>query len=173
MGQVLHGWAVARLGEPQRGARSIAAGLEASRATGARMDDQHYLALLADARLLGGERDAAEAAIDEGLALGRRLRSRHLEPELLRLRAVALGRDAPRAQATLREAIAVAGEQGSRMLELRARTELVTLLRHHQAAASAARGALAALLERLSEGHATADVQAAQRALHEPVVSAR
>ena len=46
MGRVLRGWALALLGEQEQGIREITGGLAASRGTGARMDDPHYLALL-------------------------------------------------------------------------------------------------------------------------------
>ena len=59
----------ARLGDPEQGMREIVGGLAASRATGARMDDPHYLGLLADAHLRAGDVDAGLAAVAEALEL--------------------------------------------------------------------------------------------------------
>src|SRR4029079_9581339 len=51
MGRVLRGWAMATLVDAENGVADIAEGLDASRATGAHMDDPHYLGLLAEAQL--------------------------------------------------------------------------------------------------------------------------
>ena len=85
MGRVLRGWALALLGEQEQGIREITGGLAASRGTGARMDDPHYLALLGEAQLRAGAIDAGLAAVAEALELSRRERSLFYEPELLRL----------------------------------------------------------------------------------------
>jgi DNA-binding SARP family transcriptional activator len=163
MGRVLAGWSIALLDEPARGAYEIVAGLEASRRTGAGMDDPFYLALLAEARLRGGEPGAAEAAIDEALVLARASGSRHYEPELLRLRAAANADDPGPAEADLRAAVEIADAQGSRMLALRAATDLAVLLGSGRAA-GAARAALAARLATFTEGRHTVDLRAAAQA---------
>ena len=85
MGRVLRGWALALLGEQEQGIREITGGLAASRGTGARMDDPHYLALLGEAHLRAGATDAGLAAVAEALELSRREQSLFYEPELLRL----------------------------------------------------------------------------------------
>ena len=85
MGRVLRGWALAQLGDAAQGAREITAGLAASRSTGARMDDPHYLALLAEAQLVAGELDAGLAAVAAARELAQRERSLFYEPELHRL----------------------------------------------------------------------------------------
>ena len=58
MGRVLRGWALSALGDTDQGIREITEGLAASRATGARMDDPHYLALLAESQLRAGAIEA-------------------------------------------------------------------------------------------------------------------
>jgi hypothetical protein len=127
------------------------------------MDDPFYLGLLAQARLDGGEPGAAEAAIEEALSPARAAGSRHYEPELLRLRAAANADDPAIAERELRAAVALADEQGSRMLALRAATDLAVLLGDRRAG-GAVRADLATRLMAFDEGHATADLRAAARA---------
>ena len=90
MGRVLRGWAVAALGDAEAGVEELVRGIRASRATGARMDEPHYLGLLGDAYLRADEVEAAAAHDRRG--------ARDLVPRavaLLRPRAAApaLGRD--------------------------------------------------------------------------------
>src|SRR5215212_10100090 len=107
MGRVLRGWALALLGESDQGIREITGGLAASRGTGARMDDPHYLALLGEAYLRAGAVELGLAAIAEALELSRRERSLFYEPELLRLEGglLAVSGDAAGAEAALRRGL--------------------------------------------------------------------
>ena len=66
--QVLRGWARAALGETSDGIDELRDGIEAYRATGARMDLPYHLGLLADAALRAGRFGEGLAAIDEALA---------------------------------------------------------------------------------------------------------
>ena len=76
-----------RWATPRRGSREIAGGLAASRGTGARMDEPHYLGLLGDAHLRAGDaRRRAAAASTRRSSWRPRERSLFYEPELLRLR---------------------------------------------------------------------------------------
>jgi DNA-binding SARP family transcriptional activator len=166
MGRVLRGWALAMLGDAAQGVREISAGLAASRGTGARMDDPHYLALLAEAHLRAGEPDAGLAAVAAAMELARRERSLFYEPELHRLGAAlhaAAGR-ADVAVASLRLGLARAREQGSASLELRIATDLA-LLPAEPAAAADARAAVAAAYARFEEGLGTSDLRAAAAVL--------
>ena len=163
MGRVLRGWAFAQLGDPHQGVREISSGLAASRGTGARMDDPHYLALLAEAQLRAGETDAGLAAIAAALELSRRERSWFYEPELHRLDGAlhaAAGR-ADVAESCLRLGLARAREQGSKTLELRVATDLA---RHvaDPAGAAEARATVAAMLAGFDEGRDTRDLRDAQ-----------
>jgi predicted ATPase len=162
MGRALRGWALATLGDPAHGIREITEGLAASRSTGARMDDPHYLALLADAHLRAGELDAGFSAVDEALELAARERSLFYEPELHRLAAALLAArgDEDAAEARLRRGLARAREQRSALLELRIATELARLVTDPTSAAEA-RGWVAAALARFEEGHGTRDLREA------------
>src|SRR5215208_7112914 len=121
MGHVLRGWALAQLGDAGGGVREISDGLAASRGTGARMDDPHYLALLAEAQLRAGDAAAGHAAVAQALELARRERSFFYEPELHRLDGAlhAVAGRAGSAEEALRRGLERAREQGSRTLELR------------------------------------------------------
>ena len=173
MGRVLRGWAVAALGDPEAGIEEMVRGMRLSRATGARMDEPHYLGLLGDAYLMAGEIEAAVSAIDEALDMSERERSLFYEPELLRLRAAALvhsgGEEAlDGAEAALREAIEVARDQSSRSLELRAATALLRLCRE-RGRGSQARATLAEVYESFDEGFESHDlVEAAELLGREP-----
>ncbi len=166
MGRVLRGWALALLGDAPQGVREISAGLAASRGTGARMDDPHYLGLLAEAHLCAGEPDAGLAAVAAALELARRERSLFYEPELHRLDGAlhaAAGR-AELAEACLRRGLARAREQHSTALELRLATDLARLL-VDPAGAADARAAVAAAYARFEEGFGTRDLRAAAAVL--------
>ncbi len=162
MGRVLRGWSLALLGEQDQGIREIVGGLAASRGTGARMDDPHYLALLGEAYLRAGAVDAGLAAVAEALELSRRERSLFYEPELLRLEGglLAVRGDDAGAEAVLRRGLARAREQRSATLELRIATDLARLLPDPIAAAEA-RAEVAAALGAFTEGLGTRDLREA------------
>jgi DNA-binding SARP family transcriptional activator/tetratricopeptide (TPR) repeat protein len=162
MGRVMRGWALAVLGDPEQGVPEISAGLAASRGTGARMDDPHYLALLAEAHLRGGDVPAGLAAVDEALAHARRERSLFYEPELHRLDGAlrAVSGDLDAAEASLRRALERAREQRSATLELRIATDLARLL-PDAARAAEARADVAAALATFGEGFGTRDLREA------------
>jgi predicted ATPase len=162
MGRVLRGWALSMLGDPDQGVREIAGGLAASRGTGARMDDPHYLALLADGHLRAGDVQAGLAAVAEALEYARRERSLFYEPELHRLAGAlqAVSGDLDAAEAALRRGLDRAREQGSATLELRIATDLARLL-PDPARAAEARADVAAALATFSEGFGTRDLREA------------
>ncbi|HTE62429.1 MAG TPA: hypothetical protein VK631_18890, partial [Solirubrobacteraceae bacterium] len=166
MGRVLRGWALAVLGDAEQGVREITAGLAASRGTGARMDDPHYLGLLAEAHLRRGDPAPGLAAVAEALEHARRERSLFYEPELHRLDGAlrAVAGDADAAEASLRRGLDRAREQGSATLELRIATDLARLL-PDAARAAEARAGVAAALAAFGEGFATRDLREASALL--------
>jgi predicted ATPase len=166
MGRVLRGWALAVLGDPEQGVREIRDGLAASRGTGARMDDPHYLALLAEAHLRGGDLDAGHAAVADALELSRRERSLYYEPELLRLDGalrLAAG-DSAGAEASLREGLTRARAQGSATLALRIATDLARHL-----GGAEARALVAESYETFEEGFGTRDLRDAAALLAQSI----
>jgi len=149
--------------------REISEGLAASRATGARMDDPHYLALLADALLRAGAIDAGLAAVEEALELAGRERSLFYEPELHRIGGALLVQAGEPAEAErrLRLGLVRAREQGSAALELRLATDLARLAPDATAAAGA-RAAVALAFNAFEEGHGTRDLREAAAVLGIP-----
>ena len=127
------------------------------------LDDTLHLGLLADTYLHLGDPEAALGALDEALALAAREHAVFYEPELLRLRAVALDRTgAPAAEihAVLAAALETARRHGARSLALRvALTRASVWARTGRAAAG--RVVVAEELAGFSEGHDTPDLRAA------------
>jgi tetratricopeptide (TPR) repeat protein len=166
-GQVLHGWAVARLGDTETGIAELREGLQTALDTGAEMDHPYFLALLADASLQAGQPEEALAVTDE--ALGRMGQRRFFyEAELLRLKASSLqqlGRTTEAADC-LDRALAVARSQSSPPLVLRAATDIARA----RNAAGDREGAQALLLEAIAlfpAGDATPDLAEASALLSE------
>ena len=123
VGCVLRGWARVHLGEADAGIGDLVSGLAGCRAIGVGLDDTLHLGLLADAYLHLEDPEAALEALGEALGLAAREHASFYEPELLRLRGVALDRmGAPRAevQAALDAALDIARRHGARSLALRA-----------------------------------------------------
>jgi tetratricopeptide (TPR) repeat protein len=162
MGRVLRGWSLAVLGDPGQGVSEIAGGLAASRGTGARMDDPHYLGLLAEAHLRAGDTDAGFSAVAEAREHARRERSLFYEPELHRLDGAlhAVAGDIDAAEASLRHALDRAREQGSATLELRIATDLARLL-PDPAGAAEARALVEESYVTFEEGFGTRDLKEA------------
>lgn len=168
-GMVLRGWALAALGDVDEGIDELERGLRASRATGAHLDDPHFLGLLADAHLRGRHAAAARAAVEEALEIAERRRSRSYQSELLRLRGAILrarGVSALEVEKELHEALAVARGQEARMLELRTATTLATVW-HEEGRTREARSLLTSVYDAFVEGFETPDLRAAAELLDE------
>jgi DNA-binding winged helix-turn-helix (wHTH) protein/predicted ATPase len=120
--QVLWGWSRATMGGTAEGLDELRAGIEAYRATGARMDLPYFLGLLADALLRAGRIDEGMAAIDEALAESGDRDYCHAA-ELHRLRALLLAQRGAADEdvaAELVRARDIARRQGAPVLEERA-----------------------------------------------------
>jgi tetratricopeptide (TPR) repeat protein len=121
-------WARVRLGEPR--AEAFRAGLGAYAELGARMQEAALLPLLADVELAAGRRDEALAAAERGLALAAETGLGGWRPWLMLKRGEALAEtDTASAATAYREALSVAGAQGSRAFALMAALTLAKLYR--------------------------------------------
>jgi predicted ATPase len=120
--QILRGWSRAAVGDTSEGIDELRDGIEAYRATGARMDLPYYLGLLADASLRAGRFGEGLAVIDEALAeSGDRGYCHASELHRLRGRLLAEGAaDKGAVAAELRLARDIARRQGAPLLEERA-----------------------------------------------------
>ena len=161
---VLRGWAIAVDEDFEEGLALLQEGLHAARATGARLDDAYFLALLADVHRMHGDVEAGLRAVDAALEEMRGERAFFCEPELHRLRGelLLLQGDDARGVGCIEKAAAVAREQGALSYELRA---ALSLTRHRRDRASAED--LARVLGRLGEGERVPDVVAARAILAE------
>jgi predicted ATPase len=120
-------WARVRLGEKR--AEAFRAGLRAYADLGAGFQGM-VLHLLVEVELVAGNREDALGALDRGLALAAEEGVGLTRPWLLRLRGDALAETDPAGAASAyREALSVAGAQGSRALALLAALALAKLLK--------------------------------------------
>lgn len=157
------GWAEALNGAPLEGHRRIREACEENARLGMRSGASEVLGYAAQALLLAGDRDAAQAQLREALQVADELAERVYLPQLWLLEA-AIARAQGRADAggaSVRRALEEARAQEAPWLELLA---LVELCEHHEATA-AERGALAALVDRLPEAGDTVPVRRARSIL--------
>jgi predicted ATPase len=144
------------------------AGVQAYRASGAKVRGPRWFAFLAEACLLYGRREEGLSAVREALAEVEETEARYYEAELDRLQGeLLLASKQPeekRAEASFRKAVAVAREQGAQSWELRAATSLARLLAR-QGKREEARGLLAPVYGRFTEGFGTADLKEAKSLL--------
>jgi predicted ATPase len=162
-GMVLSGWALAA--EGPGGRALLQQGLDAWRATGSDTYRTYYLALLAEALHAEGRAAEGLAVLAEAHALVAATGERFHEAELHRLQGeLLLASGGGGAEASFREALAVARRQGARSLELRAAASLVRLARQRGDVA-AARALLADAYGRFTEGFDTPDLREARALL--------
>ncbi|MDH4612302.1 AAA family ATPase [Pseudomonas sp. BN102] len=157
------GWADARCGAPRDGHRRIREAYEEHTRLGMRSGASEVLGYAAEALLLAGDGDAAQAELQEALRVGEELGERVYLPQLLLLEAaIARMQGRPDAgSAAVRRAVEEARGQEAPWLELLA---LVELCGQHDAAAEE-RQALAALVEQLPEADGTELVKRARSLL--------
>jgi len=125
------GWARATQGWIDDGLADLTTGITLYRATGAILNLNYLLALLAEAYVLAGDRARALQAAEEALTLTTGRLHSYFNAELHRVHAAVLllAPAAPdAAEAELRHALAVAGAQRARELELRVAADLGRLL---------------------------------------------
>ena len=142
-------------------------GLNAFRATGARVRVPYYLGMLGDAYTQAGRFEDALQAFNEALAIAERNDDRFQEAELHRLKGelhLAKSNDQAAAEGCFRTAIETARRQQSRAWELRATTSLARLWQR-QGRRDEARAALAAVYDTFTEGFTTPDLVEARALL--------
>ena len=167
-GRILRGWALARQGRVGPGLAQLRRGLDAWRATGAAHMVPYFLALLAEALAQNGASEAARAALAEAQAVAERTGERWYEAELHRLAGVLAlqGGAVQAAQDSFQRALAIAGRQQARSLELRAAISLARLWAG-QGARQRAYHLLMPVYEGFTEGFDTADLATARALLNE------
>jgi class 3 adenylate cyclase/tetratricopeptide (TPR) repeat protein len=147
------GWSLARLGRADEGIPLLAIGL---RDLGFISFRPGALTLLADACRMAGQLQPALEHLAEARRLAEATEARWFQAETLRLTGeVVLGTgDAAAAEASYREAIAIAQQQSAKLWELRAAMSLARLWRD-QGKSAEARGLLAPVYDWFTEGFGT------------------
>lgn len=161
MARMLLGTAAVHQGRPAEGIAELSKGLADLEATGTRLAAPYFRARLAEAYLVSGRREEGLSAVEDALV---DVEQAWWLPEKYRIRAelLLLAPDAEaEAEASLRQALALARSQGSKMLELRAATSLARLLQTHGRPAEG-RELLADRYAWFSEGFDTFDLQEAR-----------
>jgi adenylate cyclase len=126
---VLRGWALAQQGQVPNGIKDLEKGLGIYDRTGAELNKPHFLSMLAEARAIAGEHDAALGVLEQARAIAEKNQDVCWMAELCRLTGV-LKRTASHvdeAQTWLRKAIDVAQSQRAPLLEQRAAASLAAL----------------------------------------------
>ena len=167
--KVVRAWAIAEQGAVNDGIALLRETLATQRTMRLMLAFPWWLGLLAG--MLAKEEQIEEglAAIREGLEIAARGGQRYCEPELLRLKGELLLRGAAgcdQAESCFREAIAIAGTQEAKSLELRGATSLARLWRG-QGQSREARDLLAPVYGWFTEGFDTADLREAKALLDE------
>jgi len=161
--QWFRAWADARMDDPLEGYRRIREGYEKNSRLGMLAGGSETLGYAAEAFVLAGDWDAADAQLREALQFAAAHDERVYLPQLLMTEsAIARGRgEVQVADASIRRAIGEAREQDAPWLELLARVDLC----EHAGATAEDRDALAALVDRLAEARETAAVKRARALL--------
>jgi DNA-binding winged helix-turn-helix (wHTH) protein/tetratricopeptide (TPR) repeat protein len=157
------GWALAVNGAPDEGHRLIRESFEENTRLGMRSGASEVLGYSAQALLLAGRHDAAQAELGQALRAADELAERVVLPQLWLLEAaIARARgESAAAAASVRRSIDEARAREARWLELQA---LVDLCEHHDAAV-AERRALAALVAQQGDADDTVSMQRARAVL--------
>jgi tetratricopeptide (TPR) repeat protein len=169
-GRWLHGWALAELGDIERGVAEMEAGIAGFSPLGGVPRQAFTAAMLAKGYEKLGRIDQAIAILDEQRVRIERSGERLEEAELYRVKGELLyardGASSSESESCLRKAIEVARRQESRWWELRATTSLARLLRD-SGRRDEARSMLAGIYGWFTEGFDTADLKDAKALLDE------
>lgn len=166
-GITLQGWAWSKQGKLKEGRAAIQQGLDDLRATGARLRQPYYLALLAEAAHTDSDALAGLTFLDEALTIAQTSGERWQEAELHRLKGeLLLERNAREAETCFDRAFKVATRQQASSLVLRAAVSLHRLQRRG-AGNDDSRALLQGVYGTFTEGFDTADLREAQALLEE------
>ena len=169
-GTVFQGWALAELGELERGIEHMRHGLDELKAMVTGEDFPILREMVAGACVKADQPELALSMLDEAFAETEQMGLRYWTAELHRSRGEALlALSPPRvsdAEAEFRKALSIAGEQKVRSLELRAAVSLATLERGRGRTA-AARETLGPVYAWFREGLDTVDLREARALLDE------
>jgi predicted ATPase len=168
-GTFLRGWLQVQEGQVEEGIAQMRQSIAAHRATGAKIQIPHYLALLAEAYGKAGQTEEGLTMLAEALEAAQSTGERYYEAEIHRLRGELLlmqGEADAEVEASYRQSIHVAQQQQAKSLELRAVMSLSRLLRK-QGKQEEARQMLQQIYDWFTEGFDTVDLEEAKTLLEE------
>jgi adenylate cyclase len=169
-GTFLRSLALAEQGQLQEGIAGMRSFLEAIRAGGQALGFTAMLAMLAEAHGKAGRTQEGLALLDEAQGLVAKTGERAVEAEVHRVKGELLLARSPsdeaQAEASFREALAVARRQSAKSWELRAATSLARLWQR-QGKRNEARDLLAPVYAWFTEGFDTKDLRDAKALLEE------
>jgi predicted ATPase len=169
LGPIYLGQVAVQEGAIDQGIKAMLQGTEALRAAGENLVSHWANYALAEAFLTTGRATEGLTVVNEAIAASDQLQMRYYEAEVHRLKGelLLLARaEESEAEASMREAIAIAQRQGAKGWELRAATSLAWLLRK-QGRIEPAREVLAPVYNWFTEGFDTADLKDAKALLDE------
>jgi predicted ATPase len=173
-GVIIRGWTLGQAGDFGAGIAQIRDGLAMWQATGAAFLVPYFRSLLAEVHSRSGAVNEGLDRITEALEKVEETGERWFEAELHRIMGELMLRlprsDPNAAEARLRQAAAVARQQGAKLWELRAATRLARLWRE-QHRRGEAHDLLSSLYHQFTEGFGTPDLQAAGAILRETTAS--
>jgi predicted ATPase len=169
-GKILRGRVLAEQGHASEGIAQIQQGLTAYQATGSALLQPYFLALWSEAHQRAGQAEAGLTVLAEALRLVDHTGERWYQAELYRLKGELLldlaAERSTEAALCMQQALAVARQQQTKSLELRAALRLARLWQQ-QGKSAAAQQLLAEGYGWFTEGFGTADLQEAQGLLQE------
>jgi predicted ATPase len=167
---VMRGWALAARGQGAEGLERMRRGVVEWQVCGARLLLPYFLGLMADIQHALGQNENATTMLGEALQRVAGTGERWFEAELHRLKGAFLLAQSPaavgEAEASLRQALAIARQQGARSLELRAAHDLARLWAE-QGERQKALELLAPVYGWFTEGFDTPDLKHAKALLDE------
>ena len=174
IGTNVRGWALAERGQREEGVVQMRQGLDAQRATGAKIMEPYRLALLAEAYGKVGQEEEGLSLLAEALAVVDSTEERVYEAELYRLKGeLTLQSNVQSLESRVKEAedcflkaIEIARKQQARSLELRATTSLARLWQS-QGKRQEAHQILSEIYNWFTEGFDTKDLQEAKALIEE------
>ncbi len=170
VGNIMLGWTQIHRGENVEGATRVRQGVDAYRATDAKLNLPHFLIPLAEAARGQGRAGEGLEALSEAMALVERTGERYFEAELHRLKGELWLEQSPDdhgpAEDAFQTALTIARAQKAKSLELRAAMSLARL-RQSQGKTAEARDLLAPVYNWFTEGFDTADLKEAKSLLDE------
>lgn len=168
---VFGGWAQMAAGDIDGGAEMMLKSFAEYRAIGGGILRTHGFALLGEGLLTAGRIDDALATVEEAIESAHSSGEAHFEPELHRVKGLALERrggpgSSDAARASLQHGLELARQQGARWLELKSAISLSRFLRQ-DGDRQRAYATLAPVYAAIDEGHDTAEMKDAAALLQD------